>query len=263
MKIIDCKDIDCKFLEEQFKLFDYQGLGKNQILVYNKKLLIKKSKNTNEINKIKKIINLVVNYQSKIFIASHYKTYIYNDYYYIFMKKYEDTIKYIKYQNIEEFKNIVQQGLLFSLFLNYELKTFHNDMHLNNCLYKNIEEPITLKFKGIELKITNRLIKLIDFENISNKYEMMNLIKFAKLNNKKYKELIYNDFTSFLIQCMIFFRIKNNKIIRQSNKAINLLKIVYYKLSNIIKNLNIQNNLDDQIKFYKYINLNFNQVFAL
>ena len=53
---------------------------------------------------------------------------------------------------------------------------------------------------------------------------------------------------------MIFFRIKNNKIIRQSNKAINLFKIVYYKLSNIIKNLNIQNNLDDQIKL-NFINI--------
>ena len=36
MKIINCKDIDYNFLEEQFKLFDYQDLGKN------KKLLIKK-----------------------------------------------------------------------------------------------------------------------------------------------------------------------------------------------------------------------------
>ena len=76
MKIIDCKDINCDFLKKKLKLFNFQGYG-GEILVYNKKLLVKKVKDDKEVNNIKKIIDLFSKHKFKIFIASHYRTYLY------------------------------------------------------------------------------------------------------------------------------------------------------------------------------------------
>ena len=52
------------------------------------------------------------------------------------MKRYSNSMTFIDYKNVNEFKNLIQQCLLFCLFLNFKIKIFHNDLHLINCLFK-------------------------------------------------------------------------------------------------------------------------------
>jgi hypothetical protein len=255
MKIIDCKDIDCKFLEKQFKLFDFQGYGDNSILVFNKKLLIKKTEDVNEVNNIKKIIDLVSNHNFNIFIASHYKTYLYKNNYYIFMKRYQDSIEYLKYINVNEFKNLIQQCLLFCLFLNFKIKIYHNDLHLRNCLFKNINNPILIKFEDITLEIKDKLLVVIDFNALSDKLNQRGLNGKRML---KLKSIIFNDFNFVMFYSLTKFRISSkNKVIKQKDNNLNFKNYL-----NILNQLNINNNLEDFIKLYKYIDNNFNQVFS-
>lgn len=253
MNVINCKDIDCSFLKKKFKLFEKQGIG-GTILIYNEKLLIKKINKINEINNIIKIINLFQNYQYKIFIASHYKTYFYENNYYIFMKRYNNSIRFIEYDNISEFKNLIQQGLIFTLFLNFNLNLYHNDLHLKNCLFKKINHLISIKFKDLKIIITNKLLKIIDFNSLSDKIDQHGNIGRKILKNKKIK----NDFIYFLLSCLTYFRVSKNKVIIQKTKNFDFKNIFQ-----IINNLNIQNNLNDFVKLYKYIDLNFNKIFSV
>ena len=253
MNVIDCKDIDCSFLKKKFKLFENQGIG-GSILIYNEKLLIKKINKINEINNLIKIINLFKNYQYKIFIASHYKAYIYENEYYIFMKRYNNSIRFIEYNSISEFKNLIQQALIFTLFLNFDLNLYHNDLHLKNCLFKKINHSISIKFKDLKLIVTNKLLKIIDFNTLSDKINQHGIIGRKILKNKKIK----NDFIYFLLSCLTYFRISKNNVVIQKTKNFN-----YNNVFQIIKNLNIQNNLHDFIELYKYIDLNFNKIFSV
>lgn len=254
MKIIDCKDINCDFLKKKFKLFDFQGYG-GEILVYNKKLLVKKVKDDTEVNNIKKITDLLSKHKFKIFIASHYRTYLYENNYYIFMKKYGNSMTFIDYKNVNEFKNLIQQCLLFCLFLNFKIKIFHNDLHLRNCLFKNINDSILVKFEDVTLEIKDKLLVVIDFDALNKEHKQRGIHK----NDMKYhKSIIYNDFNYLMLYSLTRFRISKNEVIRQKSKNFNFKNYL-----NILNQLNINNNLEDFIKLYKYINNNFNQVFAL
>ena len=107
--------------------------------------------------------SLLSKYKFKIFIVSHYGTYLYENNYYIFMKKYGNSMTFIDYKNVNEFKNLIQQCLLFCLFLNFKIKIFHNDLHLRNCLFKNINDSISIKFEDLTLEIKDKLLVVIDF----------------------------------------------------------------------------------------------------
>lgn len=274
MNIIYCKN-NCEFLNNINK-YKYQGLSGSGIYIYNNKLLVKKinNKDDSEIKNINLIINLTKKSQFKIFFAQHFKLYIYKNYNYIFMKRYIDTVRFIHYKSIEEFKNIVQQILLASLYKNYILGLYHNDFHLDNILYKNIDNIIDINFYGIKLKIKDKLIKIIDFDSLGKEFTSciqnghpFQICSNAKryLKNSKNENIIYNEFIIALLFFLIKSKIKNNKVIVFDIKRGMLYDDFvssYEKIYNFIQSHKIKNKFEDYIRFYNYIDNNFIEFFT-
>jgi len=258
MRVIK-NDIIC---EKKFKEFDWQGQSKT-IYIFNDKILIKKT-DKKEINNIILIYNKLKKKKINILLALNYKIYKCNDYYLLFMKRYKSNIEYIDYKdneinNINEFKNVVLQVLLLSLYLNFKLKIFHNDLHSRNILYKlnDNKESIIINFEDINLKLGKFIIKVIDWEHmekhliIKNMHSIVNKYIKPKLRNS---EFFYN-----LIFIHKKIRIINNKItkIPKVDRIKNISKII--KLQDLMNN---ENNLEAYIKIYKYIDENFIEIFS-
>ena len=181
------------------------------------------------------------------------------------MKKYKSSIEHINYSdtytnNMNEFKNIVLQVLLFTLYLNFNLKIFHNDLHSRNILYKVNEnkEDIIINFRDINLKLGKYIIKVIDWEHMSKK---KNVIKNMHLIVNKYvkSKLRNSEFFYNLIFIHKKLRIIDNKITRidKVDRMKQIHKII--KLQDLMNN---ENNLEAYIKIYKYIEQNFIEIFT-
>ena len=211
------------------------------------------------------IYNKLKKKKINILFSLNYKIYKCNDFFLLFMKKYKSSIEHINYSdtytnNMNEFKNIVLQVLLFTLYLNFNLKIFHNDLHSRNILYKVNEnkEDIIINFRDINLKLGKYIIKVIDWEHMSKK---KNVIKNMHLIVNKYvkSKLRNSEFFYNLIFIHKKLRIIDNKITRidKVDRMKQIHKII--KLQDLMNN---ENNLEAYIKIYKYIEQNFIEIFT-
>ena len=267
MKIID-NDPICL---QQFKKFKWKGRGgdgMNMIYVFNKKLLIKKCREE-EVKKLIFLDEILKPNKSNFnnFFSRNYKVYKCNDYYFVLMRRYSDSIKYINFKTRYEFKNMVLQILLFTLYLNFKLSYFHNDLHGSNILFEHNDKNFSINLEGIKLNVGKYVIKVIDWERSSNKFS--NMVYYYNSIRKHFNDKLPRfDFFYVFIRVIIEFKILGSNVIRNSMMVNGKFDIKRFisdnkkkKILGLVKGMNNEYTLENFIKVYKNISTNFSEYF--
>lgn len=178
------------------------------------------------------------------------------------MKRYQDSIRYFNFNKINEFKNIILQILLFTLYLNFKLNYFHNDLHLNNVLYENDNKKFIVNLENVMLKVLKNKIKVIDWEHSDKKF-IKKTVVYQKISKYFNDNLPDFEFIYLLISIISNFTIIDNKVVSNSYKSFemnNYKKNMILKLIKILKN---KYTLGSFINLYQYIDLNFYDIFSI
>jgi len=177
---------------------------------------------------------------------------------YYLMDKYDGDINksFLSKLNHNIQKNLLQQILFSILYMNNELKLFHNDLYvgifLRNIMYKKIDKDIKLNYKNINIVCKNYLSKIIDFGWSENKPFFRTL----QYHNKYFKK---NKIISEVVIYSYFYLI-TIKGIKFSPKIIDILQ----KISDIVEKLlaekNMLTQLNFDLEFYKFLFLYYDKI---
>lgn len=255
-----------KICDAHFSKYSKQGKSKGEIFYIKKsntivKKIYKKERiGKSEIDNNIKLYSLINN-KFNVFFFSKQKIYECNNFYFILMKKYDDLSE--KKLSFENFKNIMLQVCLLTIYLNFKLKLFHNDMHVGNFLIKNIEENIKIELDEISLNISKNLVKLIDLQWMGNELRI-------RSPEIKMDGILSKIFTSELLPAIFMFSNyvsidQNNEVYFHYNnygrKDFQKIYMCGSKIMEINNKINHKNEYTRHKMMYKYIESNFDELF--
>ena len=252
-----------KICNAHFSKYSKQGRTSSEIFYIKKSNTIVKKvykKYKLEIENNIKLYSLLNN-KFNVFFFSKQKIYECSNFYFMLMKKYDDLGD--KKFSFENFKNVMLQVCLLSIYLNFNLNLFHNDMHIGNFLIKNIDENIKIELDEISLNISKNLVKLIDHQWMSNKLQ----IAYGEVKGDRILSTI---FTSELLPTIFIFSNyasidKNNEVYfhynRNGRKDFQKIYESGSKIMEINNKINHKNEYTRHKMMYKYIESNFDELF--
>ena len=150
----------------------YKKSGTNaRIFITNDNKIIKSIpiNNNKEYNIIKSIYNNIQNYSLKKLFVNIIEIKKCNKYNYYLLDKYDgdiDSSFIIKLSSYYQ-KNLLFQCLIAIIFMNHEIKIYHNDLYyrnnIRNVMYDKLKTDTEIEYKNIKIKCKKYLCKVIDF----------------------------------------------------------------------------------------------------
>ena len=156
----------------KIKKTKYKKAGSTAIIykTYDNKIIkVIPLKSNKEYNIVKKIYEKLKKSNINVLFVNILQIKKCGEYNYYLLDKYIDDINgsFLLKINKHYQKNLLFQVLFAILYMNHEIKVFHNDLyyktHIRNVMYTTIDNPLKLNLYGIDIKCEKYLCKIIDF----------------------------------------------------------------------------------------------------
>jgi hypothetical protein len=214
-----------------------------------------------EYNIIKSIYNKIQNYPLKKLFVNIIEIKKCKKFNYYLLEKYDDDIdsSFISSISSHYKKNLLFQCLLAIIFMNHELKVYHNDLYykkgIRNIMYNNLKTNIHFEYKNIKITCEKYLCKIIDFGWASQKPGF----RTTEYHEKYFKQ---NKIISEVVLFSFFYLQTINKSNNKSNNKFTQYTIsIFNKMSNIVENLLESQNLLTPLNFdIAFFNLFYDKI---
>jgi hypothetical protein len=238
----------------QKKFYQKKGSPATIFITNDNKIIKSIPVNKNrEYSIIKSIYNKIQNYELKQLFVNIIQIKKCDKYNYYLLEKYKGDIDsfFLLSINSNYKKNLLFQCLLAIIFMNHELKVYHNDLYyktsIRNVMYDNLETPIHLEYKNIKITCKKYLCKIIDFGWVSRKPGFRTTEYHEKYfkTNKIISEVLL--FSFFYLQTINKSNNRSNN--KSNNKFTQYIISILNKMSNLIEKLLESHNLLTPLNF--------------